>query len=89
MDYQEYEKIAHEYGFESDKAQKAYLELVITELKPITKEVVFDKWGWATLTFKDHIEMSGEELLETCDILVKADQLMWRISGNQIRMWTY
>jgi len=89
MDYEEYEKIEVKYGAESEEAKEAYLQLMVTELELITKEVVFDDWGWATITLKDYITLSGEQLLMWVDILDKAKLLMFRVKGNEIRMRTW
>ena len=85
MNYQDYLKFEKEYGAGSDEAGKAYLQLVVTELKPITKEAVFDQFDHLTITLKDSITMSGETLLYYIDFLSGLDGAFYKIRGNQIR----
>ena len=86
MNLKEYEKIEEEHGAMSEEAKKAYRDLMITDLKPLTEKVDLDEWGDAIITLKDRFELSGEELIHWITFFEMAEGAHCRFKGNQLKI---
>jgi len=89
VDYEEFSKIEEQCGVESVEAKEAYLELIITDLKPITARVDTDDWGDTIITCNERNDITTAELLEFITFFQGAECAIFTIKGNKIKISPY